>query len=195
MKIVVSIILVLVIFVFVILARNQAHFFEEPGFVKRMAVYVTQNVAQTADGHPFPELRPDVFHASADELYLAVQDAIIHLGWAVSDTDDMEYRINAVVTTQLLLFEDDVEIRIRNLSCQNDAVISALDVRSSSRIGKADFGANGGHIQRLMDQVRKELHSKPRNIEVQVRGPAREANDILDAEVLHSDDNEQDSGE
>ena len=184
MKIVVSIILVLAVVVFVILARNQAHFFEEPGFIKRLAVYVTQNVAQTADGHPFPELRPDVFRASADELYLAVQDAIIHLGWAVSDTDDMEYRINAVVTTQLLLFQDDVEVSIRNLSCQDDRVITALDVRSSSRVGKADFGANAGHIQSLMDQVRKELRSKQRVKNTQVRGPAREAEVIPEAEVL-----------
>ena len=144
------------------------------------------------DGHPFPELRPDVFHASADELYIAVQDAVIHLGWSVSDTDDVEYRIDAVVTTQLLLFQDDVEIRIRNLSCQNDVVITALDVRSSSRVGKADFGANAGHIQRLMDQVRLELRSKQRMLDVKVRGPAREADDNPDAEVLQSDDEEPD---
>jgi uncharacterized protein (DUF1499 family) len=192
MKIVVTIILVLATVVFVLLARNQAHFFEEPGLLKRLAVYLTQNVAQTEDGHPFPELRPDVFRASADELYLAVQDAIIHLGWAVSDTDDMQYRINAVVTTQLLLFQDDVEIKIRNLSCQDDKVVTALDVRSSSRVGKADLGANAGHIQSLMDQVRKELRSKPRALDLQVSGPVREADDIPAADVLQSDDAEPD---
>ena len=117
MKFILTILLVLAIFVFILLARNQAHFFEEPGLIKRLAVYLSHNVAQTEDGHPFPELRPDAFHASADELYIAVQDAVIHLGWSVSDTDDVEYRINAVVTTPLLLFQDDVVIHIRSLSC------------------------------------------------------------------------------
>lgn len=185
LKFVASIILIVGLFVFVILARNQAHFTDEPGLLKRLAIYFTQNVAQTRDGHPFPELRPDVFHATPDELYIAVQDAIIHLGWSVSDTDDIDYRINAVVTTPLMLFQDDVMVHIRNLSCQNDVVISELDVRASSRVGIFDFGGNAGHIQSLVEQVKKELRGKLARNDAQMHNPVTESAEVIpEAEVL-----------
>jgi uncharacterized protein (DUF1499 family) len=139
------------------LLKNDAPLLQEPGLVKRLAIYFTTHVAETSDIHPFPELRTDVFATSADNLYLAVLDALNDLKWDITASDDSEHRITVVVTTPVLLFKDDMVINIRTLNCQNDAVITALDIRSSSRIGKGDFGANAGHIQQLIGAVRERM--------------------------------------
>jgi len=157
MKYIAGLLLLAVLLVLVTLLKNDAPLLQEPGLARRLAVYFTSNVAQTSSTHEFPELRTDVFAINADGLYLAVLDALNDLKWDITDSDDTEHRINAVVTTPILLFKDDMVINIRTLECQNDAVITALDVRSSSRIGKGDFGANAGHIQKLVEAVRERM--------------------------------------
>jgi uncharacterized protein (DUF1499 family) len=157
MKYIVGLLFVAVILVLGTLLKNDAPLLQEPGFVKRLAVYFTSHVAETSDTHAFPELRTDVFALDADSLYLAVLDALNDLKWDIVESDDTEHRITVVVTTPVLLFKDDMVINIRTLECQNDAVITALDIRSSSRIGKGDFGANAGHIQQLIGAVRKRM--------------------------------------
>ena len=169
MKYVTSIILFLVIAVCLLLSltlfRNQAHVFTRPGVVERLKVYLTQNSAQTAAQPLFPELRSGDFQASAQTLYNAVQSALLKLGWTFSLVDENhhgdEYRIHAVVTTALFKFKDDVMILIHHQRCQHGHLYSLLDISSKSRVGKADFAANAGHIQRLLQQVRRELSRKP----------------------------------
>ncbi len=157
MKYIVGLLLIAVILVLVTLLKNDAHLLQEPGFVKRLEVYFTRHVAETSGNNVFPELRTDVFAIDADSLYLTVLDALNDLKWDIVKTDDTEHRISAVVTTPILLFRDDMVIKIRTLKCQNDAVITALDIRSSSRIGKGDLGANAGHIQQLISAVRERM--------------------------------------
>ena len=170
MKFVISIILFLVIAVSLLLSltlfRNQAHVFTRPGLVDRLKVYLTQNSAQTAEQPLFPELRSGDFQVSTQTLYKAVQSTLLKLGWTFSLIDENhhgdEYRIHAVVTTALFKFKDDVMILIHNQRCLHGSVHSVLDVHSKSRIGRADFAANAGHIQRFMQQLRLELdHQVP----------------------------------
>jgi uncharacterized protein (DUF1499 family) len=166
MKYITSIILFLVIAVCLLLSltlfRNQAHVFTRPGVVERLKVYLTQNSAQTAVQPLFPELRSGDFQVSAQTLYNAVQSALLELGWTFSLASEKnhhggEYRIHAVVTTALFKFKDDVMVRIHHQHCQHGRLYSLLDISSKSRVGKADFAANAGHIQRLLQQVELEL--------------------------------------
>lgn len=157
MKYIVVFLLAVFVLVVISLLRNDAPLLQQPGLVKRLAVYFTTNVAQTSDTHPFPELRTDVFAIDADNLYLAVLDTLNDLRWDITASDDTEHRVTVVVTTPILLFKDDMVINIRTLECQNDAIITALDIRSSSRIGKGDLGANAGHIQKLVQAVRERM--------------------------------------
>jgi uncharacterized protein (DUF1499 family) len=157
MKYVAGLLFFAVILVLGTLLKNDAPLLQEPGLVKRLTVYFTTHVAETSDTHPFPELRTDVFATNADNLYLAVLDALNDLKWDITASDESAHRITVVVTTPILLFKDDMVINIRSLKCMNDAVVSALDVRSSSRIGKGDFGANAGHIQQLVQAVRVRM--------------------------------------
>jgi len=157
MKYIAGFLLLAVVLVLATLLKNDAPLLQQPGFFKRLAVYFTSNVAETSDTHLFPELRTDVFATDAGKLYIAVLDALNDLKWDIIESDEGEHRIKAVVITPILLFKDDMDIKIRTLACQNDAVITALDVRSSSRVGKGDFGANAGHIQKLVEAVRERM--------------------------------------
>jgi len=157
MKIIIAVIAVVVLLVAATLLKNQARLFDPPGPKKRLAVYLTSNIAETADNHPFPELRTPLFSAGPDELYIAVKDAAIALGWAITDSDDTERRLHLVAKTQFLLFMDDVHVEIKSLGCRGGITTAALQVRSRSRVGKADFAANAGHIQKLVNAVNKRL--------------------------------------
>lgn len=56
-----------------------------------------------------------------------------------------ERRIEAVFTTRLMRFKDDVSFYIHDNG--------RIDVRSSSRIGYADFGANRRRVEMIRDQL------------------------------------------
>ena len=59
-------------------------------------------------------------------------------------------RIEATETSRLFRFADDVVVRIR----PNDAGGSRIDVRSKSRVGQGDLGANANRIRTLLERVR-----------------------------------------
>lgn len=157
MKIVIAIVVILVLIVIGTLLKNHAPLFEPPGLKKRLAVYLTTNAARTSDVHPFPELRTPVFDIEPDELYIAVKDAANDLGWSIMDSDDVEWRLDMVAKSPLLLFMDDVNVEIKPQACEEGETKTALHIRAHSRIGQADFAANADHIQQLVKAVNKRL--------------------------------------
>jgi uncharacterized protein (DUF1499 family) len=164
-----SILLLLVVLVCLlvlgILLHNRAQLFTAPGPVERLKVYFTQNSVQTSAQNRFPELRSAVFQVDSARLYRAVQTALVELGWSQSPSFEVhthEHLINAVVTTPVFKFKDDVVIIVHDQRCEQGALHSALDMRSSSRIGRGDLAANAGHVQSLFAQVALELdHQVP----------------------------------
>jgi uncharacterized protein (DUF1499 family) len=65
-------------------------------------------------------------------------------GWEIVAEVPAEGRIEAVATTTFFGFKDDVVIRIRPHGSG-----SRLDVRSKSRVGRSDVGANAARIRRF----------------------------------------------
>jgi len=137
--------------VFFTLQRNGANLFQEPGFVKRLSTYLTTNVAETSDNHPFPELRTPVFSVDAEKLYQRALYVAAESGWNVLANDRDNQDANFVVRSPIFLFEDDMYIQVKFINMNE----SSLYVRSGSRTGKADFAANAGHIQDLIDGIKE----------------------------------------
>ena len=71
------------------------------------------------------------------------------LGWEISGSAPAEGRIEAVDTTFFFGFKDDVVIRLRPAEGG-----TRVDVRSKSRVGVGDLGANAARIRRLLDALR-----------------------------------------
>jgi hypothetical protein len=159
MKIVFAVLVLVVLVIFATILKNHAPLFDTPGPLKRLAVYLTTNTAATSDNHPFPELRTPVYPVGPDELYTAVKDAAISLGWSIIDSSDVEWRLHMVAKTHFLLFMDDVKVEIEPLEAAEGATATrtALNIHSHSRIGSADFAANADHIQQLVKAVNKRI--------------------------------------
>ena len=63
--------------------------------------------------------------------------------WTIIAADDASGTIEAVATTRLFGFQDDIAIRVR----ADGAGASRVDVRSKSRDGKGDLGTNAARIR------------------------------------------------
>ena len=73
------------------------------------------------------------------------------LGWNVTHFDPEAGRIEATAVTRVFKFVDDVVIRVRPAG-ENEAE-AIIDVRSNSRVGGGDLGANADRIRRFRDQL------------------------------------------
>jgi uncharacterized protein (DUF1499 family) len=157
MKIVLAVIAIVVLVIFATLLKNHAPLFDAPGPLKRLAVYLTTNTAQTSYDHSFPELRTPVYAVAPAELYTAVKEAAISLGWSIMDSNDVDWRLHMVAKTHFLLFMDDVRVEIEVLEAAEGEDRTALHINSHSRLGSADFAANADHVQQLIKAVNVRL--------------------------------------
>lgn len=69
--------------------------------------------------------------------------------WEVVRTDADTHTLEAVATTAVLRFKDDVVIRLRD-----DPAGTRVDMRSRSRLGKHDLGANADRIRAYFARLR-----------------------------------------
>jgi uncharacterized protein (DUF1499 family) len=149
--------LILFVFVFIVgslfitLYQNDANLFQEPGMVKRMAVFLTTNTAATADDHVFKELRTPVFNANAERLYQRVIYAASELGWDIIASDSDNQNANMVARSRLFLFEDGLFVQVKLVDMEH----SSLYVQSRSSMGYADFASNSGNIQALINKIKQ----------------------------------------
>jgi len=73
-------------------------------------------------------------------------------GWRIERTDPGRGEIEASATTRVFGFVDDVAIRVRG-----EPAGARIDVRSRSRLGRADFGANAARVREFMGELRGRL--------------------------------------
>jgi uncharacterized protein (DUF1499 family) len=85
------------------------------------------------------DLPPDAAFARSVELVEA-------LGWALVAADADEGRIEATDTTFFYGFKDDIVIRVR----PTDDGGASIDLRSASRVGQSDLGANAARIEAFL---------------------------------------------
>lgn len=123
-----------------------------PGFAARLKQYATQNTAKTEANAKFPELELPIVSANPKDLLTQIERAMTILGWEVSQIDQEKLTIEAVVTTALFRFKDDVTVELKR---ENHQV--ALFITSTSRVGKGDLGANTRHILDLLNTLDKQI--------------------------------------
>jgi hypothetical protein len=131
------------------LIANRVPLTAPPGLFPRLVTYLTTNVAETSEHSPFPELRTRRYEAPAGLLFDVARRAAQHLGWEVTLLDAEKREIRAIVKTRVWKFKDDVTIQTPPAQPSG----SWLIVRSASRVGKGDLGANTRHILDLVQAV------------------------------------------
>lgn len=101
----------------------------------------------------YPDVRPMALERSADQTFELVREAVERLNWhvvsVVKPSGNEPGRIEAVARTMIMGFPDDVAIRVAPSGRE-----TMIDVRSASRYGEHDFGANAKRIVSLFDEIR-----------------------------------------
>jgi uncharacterized protein (DUF1499 family) len=96
----------------------------------------------------YPELRPLELAVPPAQAFARARAAAQALGWEIAGMDERAGRIEAVATTRWFGFKDDVVVRIIAAGSG-----SRIDVRSKSRLGRSDLGANARRIQDFLTAV------------------------------------------
>ncbi len=106
----------------------------------------------TEQKEAYPDIEPLVAKAPKDKVFEAAKQALSSMGLEIVDANASEGRIEAVDTSLLYGFKDDVVVRI------HDAGESTrVDVRSMSRVGRSDLGMNAKRIRTFMARLRASL--------------------------------------
>lgn len=96
----------------------------------------------------YPEIGPLTLDASPDAVFERARDAAIDMDWRIRAAEPAEGRLEAVATTPMMRFKDDVVVRLRP-----EGNGTRVDVRSRSRIGRHDLGTNARRIQDFLDRL------------------------------------------
>ena len=90
----------------------------------------------------YPDLKP-LNVALAPKMALAKAEAVVRAsGWAIAAVDQAQNQVEATATTRFYKFKDDVVVRVRPSGAG-----SVIDLRSVSRVGLSDLGANAERIR------------------------------------------------
>jgi hypothetical protein len=121
----------------------------------------------------YPDIETLEADASVQAAYEATVAVITKRRWRIVDQRPpqlprREGRIEAIARTPIMGFRDDVVVRVRA-----DGSGSRIDVRSSSRYGAFDFGANAARVRALIEDIDDAVDKeKP---EAPVAPPAKKA--------------------
>ncbi len=92
---------------------------------------------------------PDIVTLQLDrpvaEVFAAAEGVVGDLGWALVAADPESGLIEATATTYWIGFKDDVVIRVKS-----EAGKTLVDVRSKSRVGRGDMGANAARVREFL---------------------------------------------
>jgi len=104
----------------------------------------------------YPDIRPVIVPRAVDDTWEVLGDTIKRLHWRVAGTTPptagQPGYIEAVDRTLILGFSDDIIVRVIG-----NAEETRIDVRSASRYGKSDFGANAKRIRQLFGELKLRL--------------------------------------
>jgi uncharacterized protein (DUF1499 family) len=110
------------------------------------------NDVKTGATPEYPDIQPQRFNQPLDKVFEAAMNSAQAMGWEIRETDRERGIIEAIATTPLLRFKDDVTV---TLTGEGDATI--VNVRSKSSAGKGDLGTNARRIRAFQAELAKRL--------------------------------------
>ena len=100
----------------------------------------------------YPEVKSLIVAAPTDVVFSAVYTTLSDMGMEFVTENEAAGMIEATATTSWYGFKDDVAVRIRP---QGEG--SEIDVRSISRVGLSDLGANAKRVNAILESVSSQL--------------------------------------
>jgi uncharacterized protein (DUF1499 family) len=111
--------------------------------------YLPDTAAQQKLG--YPDIAPARLELPPAEAFERAERAARAMGWRIVALAPDALRIEATDTSLFFGFEDDIVIRVRPSA--PDAHGSIVDMRSLSRIGGSDIGANARRVRAFLDKL------------------------------------------
>jgi len=93
----------------------------------------------------YPGLKTMQSHLDFDQAYAQASTVAKKMGWKITASDPEAGTIEAIDTTSIMGFKDDIIIRLRPAESG-----TLIDLRSASRVGRSDLGANARRIREFM---------------------------------------------
>lgn len=100
----------------------------------------------------YPDIQPLHFDQPPATVLSAAARVASAMDWKIAADQPADGRLEATATTAWFGFKDDVVIRVRT-----DSSGSRLDIRSESRLGGSDIGANAARIRDFSARLQKLL--------------------------------------
>ncbi|GIX17878.1 MAG: hypothetical protein KatS3mg119_2064 [Rhodothalassiaceae bacterium] len=101
----------------------------------------------------YGDLKPLVLSGSVEDVTRLAERVARAMGWQIALSDPAAGRLEATATTRWFRFKDDVAVRVTPLDGEPGRV--RVDVRSVSRIGISDLGANAKRIRAFLAALQK----------------------------------------
>ena len=117
------------------------------------------NSVETGKTPEYPDLQPREYAAGEEQVTRAVKAAIGRLSrfeLVGAGRGPGGSEIQAVASTRVLRFKDDVNIRIRR-----EGAKTRVGVKSRSRMGQIDFGQNARNVRELLAALDQEMGAGP----------------------------------
>lgn len=102
----------------------------------------------------YPDIRPLELPLSFDDAFAASLALVEERGWEVLSADPAEGQIEAISRSRLYGFEDEVAIRVTETDTG-----TRIDMRSRSRLGQIDRGANARRIKAFLSDLEKRARN------------------------------------
>jgi hypothetical protein len=97
----------------------------------------------------YPDIVPGVVYLPRAQAFARASLAAEAMGWEVVGRDAAAGTLEAVDTSKWFGFKDDIAVRVTSSGDQ-----ARVDVRSKSRVGRSDLGANAQRIRAYLERVR-----------------------------------------
>jgi uncharacterized protein (DUF1499 family) len=116
--------------------------------------------ARAAQRAAYPDVEPIIVDLDMDEAQALVNRTAAALGWRLVDHRapggrSGEAHADFIDHSLLMGFDEDIAARLRPLPGQ-----TRIDLRSVSRHGRHDFGANAKRLEKFADELQSQLDSR-----------------------------------
>lgn len=130
-----------------------------PAFLKAAAVRQAENANSADYGGPkvaeqqrkfYPDIAPATLSLAPDKAFARALAVAQAQGWTITAADAETGHIEAFDRSRWFRFIDDIVIRV--MPAEGG---SRIDIRSSSRMGRGDFGVNAKRIRGFLGELRR----------------------------------------
>lgn len=122
-------------------------------FASRLAWPLINDV-KTGETPEYPDIQPQRFAPPIefDRVFNAALETAKGMDWEIREANAQEGTIEAIATTKLFKFKDEITITVRR---EGEGII--VHMRSKSRVGKGDLGTNARRIRAFQAELAKRF--------------------------------------